>query len=477
MSASRLALVTCASFPLLALVACDGLKVADVSSTGDDGGAGGVETPRDPDAGDGDAAARLPDASNAPADFACGADAWTKPTKTKKECGPRQVRVVDSEAPIEPTGVSIARTPKGRVGIVYNAEQGTEMGEMHLVHFVPDKPGFEIPAIVKRSTGFAFHDGMVAKITAAAPDDLHVLAHDVDDNSQSGEVNLYTLEGGKEPLVGPELVATSVKRPAELAVRADGAGNVFATVRIASGGATAKLSAFKRTNNGVTSLPDLTTALLPADAPGIGAASIGIDPTGVVHLLYHYNEVQAHSTPRYHTLDATQWSYRKTVDNATFDGLSGFSPALAVVGTRKYAAYYFRKALQSGPATAELRLATWRSSMDTPQIEVLDQAIPSTDALYPRYRVAMASDPYGLLHLAIIRPTSETGSTGYLEYRRQTPSTGGETEWLSDIVDPEVLSAGGLAYVDIVVDAEARPHIAYRSAVDGTVRYATRFDR
>ena len=474
MSALR-ALLTCVSVPLLGLVACAGLKVADDPADGD---AGTFETPGDLDASSGGGPdVEVPDAANAPADFACDGDSWTKPKKTKKECEPRQVRVVDPIAPIQPNGVSIARTPMGRVGIVYNAQQGFETCEMHLVHFVPDKPGFPAPVIVKRSTGFAFHDGDVAKLTAAAPDKLHVLAHDVEDISQSGEVNLYTLEGGKEPFAGPELGAAAVKRPAELAVRADGTGNVYATVRIATDATTAKLAAFKRTSNGVTPLPNLATALLPGDAPGIGAASLAIDPTGVVHLLFHYNEVQQHSAPRYHALGGTDWSYRKTVDNATPQGLSGFSPALAVAGPRKYAAYYFRKALQNAPVTAELRLATWQSSMDTPQIEVLDQGIPSSDALYPLYRVAMAADVYGLLHLAIIRPTSEDGSTGYLEYRRQTPETGGGTKWLSDIVDPDVLSAGGTAHVDLVVDGDARPHIAYRSALDGQVRYATRFDR
>ncbi len=473
----RLALLTCLSLPLFALAACDGLKVADTNPD-DDGGT--TRTPDDePDAAldDDGGGLDVPDASNALPDFACDGDVWTKAKKAKKECEPRQVHVVEPEGPVDPTGVSIARTPKGRVGIVYNAEQGTETGEMWLAHFVPDVPGFAAPKIVKRATGFAFHDGQVSKLTAAAPDKLIVLAHDVDDNSLSGEVNLYTLADGTEPLAGPELVAPSVKRPSELAVRADGSGNVYASVRISTGSSTAKLATFKRTGNGTQPLPDISSSLLPHDAPGIGGSSIFVDPTGAVHLLYHYNEVQQHSTPRYHTLDATTWSYRKTVDNATIDGLSGFSPSLVVVGTRKYAAYYFRKALQSGPVTAELRLATWQSSSDMPQIEVLDQAIPSSDALEPKYRVALAADPHGLLHLAIIRPTSESGSTGYLEYRRQAPATGGGTKWVSDIVDPDVLTAGGTAHVDLVVDEHARPHIAYRSAVDGLVRYATRFDR
>lgn len=87
----------------------------------------------------------------------------------------------------------------------------------------------------------------------------------------------------------------------------------------------------------------------------------------------------------------------------------------------------------------------------------------------------MAVDKFALVHLAIIRPTSTTA--GYLEYRREARDASGSTKWLSDIVDPDVLSDTSDAFVDLVVDENARPHIAYRSGKDLKVRYATRFDR
>lgn len=142
---------------------------------------------------------------------------------------------------------------------------------------------------------------------------------------------------------------------------------------------------------------------------------------------------------------------------------------------KKYAAYFFRKALQTPPQSADLRLATWSLATDTPTIEVLDQTIPSLDAQYPRYRVAMAVDVFGLVHLAIVRPA--TAKTGYLEYRRQTRLDGGGVKWLSDIVDQDVLTESSDALVDMVVDDKGRPHIAYRSGVDLKIRYATRYDR
>ena len=47
----------------------------------------------------------------------------------------------------------------------------------------------------------------------------------------------------------------------------------------------------------------------------------------------------------------------------------------------------------------------------------------------------------------------------------------------ASVVDSDVLSNLSTAYVDLVVDDHARPHIAYVSAKDGKVKYATRFDR
>lgn len=459
------------------LFACSNLKTADEANergadAGDDGGDAALGQDGAPPA-DG----ATTDVGAPPLDFACD-EPWTKATRTKTECAPRMVRDVDPVAPIDPTGVSIARTPAGRVGIVYNGETSAETGELHLAHFTPTTPTYPTPKIVTRSTGFAFHDGYLTKLAASAPDTLAVLSYDRDDASPTGEVHLRKLVGGAEPLTD-DLMQTGVGYPTEIAVASDPAGTIYASVRVSTGANTAKLSTKTKPPNG-TFMPlvpaDLTTDLLPKEAPGIGSASLFVDPGGQVHLLYHYNVVMQHSTPRYHTLAGTTWSDRKTVDNNVIDGLSGYSPRIVVFGTKKYAAYFFRKALQSVPVTADLRLASWDSAMDQPMIEIIDQQIPSDDALYPAYRVAMAIDKFGLVHLAIVRP-SPSSNEGFLEYRRQTRVASGGTKWLSDIVDPDVLSDLSSAFVDIVVDDDARPHIAYRSAKDGKVKYATRYDR
>jgi hypothetical protein len=467
--------VVAASLASASVLSCSGLKQADApADAGDDG-----SSALDPDATPGDdgsvTADADVDAGTPPSDFECGNDAWVSDTKQKPECAPRRALVVDTDIAIDTTGISIARTPAGRIGIVYNSEIDGENGEMHLAHFIPSSPSFA-PTVLKRNVGLYFHTGLVSRIAASAPDVLSILAHDVDDGTQSGDVVMVRLTGGAAPISDPELVVAGVKRPSELGLAIDSSGTIVTTVRIATGATTAKLSAFRKVGAAsFAALPDVTTALLPAEAPAVGSASLFVDTSAQFHLLFHYNEVPMHSTPRYHTLDSATWSYRKTVDNAVLDGLSGYSPRVAVDGTRKIAAFFFRKAAQSNPATADLRIARWSLATDTPTIEIVDQGIPSADPLAPQYRVAMAVDKFGLVHLAIVRPTS--ASAGYLEYRRQTPAPGGGTTWLSDIVDPDVLSAGSEAFVDMVVDGNARPHIAYRSGKDLKVRYATRFDR
>ncbi len=465
---------------LASVFACSDLKRAEEVPPGDDVDGGDVTPPGgDDDSGTSttDGGGKI-DAGPPPTDFECG-DAWTKTTKAKKECEPRQVKIVDPEIAIDVPDVSITRTSAGRIGIAYHFPTNADEGEMHLAHFTPTSPTFTA-ALIKRALGPYSQAGYAVKLAASAPDTIHVLSHDVIDAS-SGDVVHLKLVAGKEPLTDPELVLSAVKPRTELGFAVDPAGNAVATIRVQTGktdagGPIAKIAARKKTGGGAfTALPDVASGLLPNEAPRTGEASLIVDANGTFNLLFHYCEVFAHSQPRYHTLDGSSWSYRKTVDNAIIDGLSGYSPRVAEHNGKKFAAYYFRKALQSPPESADLRLASWSLATDTPTIEILDQTIPSLDAQYPRYRVAMAVDVFGLVHLAIVRPT--TGTKGYLEYRRQTRVAGGGVKWLSDIVDPDVLSESSDALVDLVVDDKGRPHIAYRSGVDLKVRYASRYDR
>lgn len=63
-----------------------------------------------------------------------------------------------------------------------------------------------------------------------------------------------------------------------------------------------------------------------------------------------------------------------------------------------------------------------------------------------------------------------------LEYRRQI-LVGGQTKWLTDIVDDQVMGDTAGAHVAIFVEDDGRPHIAYVNSYRAEVRYATRTDR
>jgi hypothetical protein len=211
----------------------------------------------------------------------------------------------------------------------------------------------------------------------------------------------------------------------------------------------------------------------PSDAPGVGAASLLFDSAGKQNVLFHYCDSPYGSQPLYHVFDGSLWSAKKTVDNGGSLGFSGFSPRLAVHGSQKIAAFFFRKDAQAEFSTADLRVVRWSTTIDVPQITIVEEAIASPKLL-PRYRLAMAVDAYGLVHLAVIHPSSPGGT---LAYYRETPVPGGGTKWLRDTVDDDVLGADQDGAVDLVVDAKGRPHIAYRSGMDLSVRYATRYDR
>lgn len=462
-------------------VACSGLKGADAPP--DAAVEGGDEQPATGVDGsvpaDGAADGATVDAGAAPLDFECPTDPWTKTTKAKKECEARQVKVVETPAPIDVRGISIARTPAGRVGIAYNAEQDPDTSDLHLVHFTPTTSTYAPPKLVALVGTLGQYYAYRVKLAAAAPDTLEVLSYDADDVG-SGEVRFRKLVAGNEPLTDA-LVATGVKRPTEIALGSDLAGNTVAAYRVSTGATTAKLASKKGTPAGVfTALPDLGTTLHPVDVPSVGAGSMFVDPGGQVHFLYQYNEdalAPQFTTPRYHTLAGNIWSDRKTIHNAAPDGISGYSGSVAVFGTKKYAAIFFHKAGQAGAKTADLLLVSWEAAADVPTVEIIDPQIPSPDPTAPAYAVAIAVDKFGLVHLAILRPTDDAHKNGFLEYRRQTPNPAGGTKWLSDIVDPAVFSDISSAYVDMVVDENARPHIAYRSGKDDSVRYATRFDR
>jgi hypothetical protein len=457
-------------------LACSDLKRAeDEPNVGGDGGA-------DASSGEdgGGPSAVDADVGPPPVDFECS-EPWTKEPKTAPECAPRTVREIN-DGVVEMRDISIARTPAGRVAIAFHAAQSPDEGEMHFLHFVPATASFAPEKLVQTGNAVGAQIGYHVKLGASGPDTIHVLSHDLD-QSVSGDLIHYRLVDGKKPFTAnPDLVVPALQSASEIALAVDPTGNVLATARVAAGtvdGApVARLVARRKQVGGsFTVMPDLADDLSPGDAPGTGAASILFDKAGVPNVLFHYCESATGSQPRFHVFDGSLWSLRKTIDNNSGDGFSGFGARLAVTNDKKVAAFFYRKGLQSNPATADLRLATWSLVSDVPSIEIIAQGLPSGDLMYPRYRVAMAVDVFGLVHLAVVSPTPGTSTGGTLDYIRQVRVDGGGTKWLKDIIDPEALANDQLALVDLVVDEKGRPHIAYRSGKDLKIYYVTRYDR
>lgn len=451
---------------LASLIACNALKDAPPSAFADGGS----------DADDDDSPPDKADAA-APVDFECKSeiDAWTEKHKSNEACGSREVRVIEENVRAE--SVSIARTSAGRVGIVYSSRVSDTRSDLHLPNFTPSTPAFDV-AVATRSIDGYVHTGQRSKISASPPDTFHVLSHDVHDATANGDVVLLHLPDGAT-FSEPELIMQGVASPSEIAIAVDAKGTAYMTVRTRAIDESSSLVARrKRMGDDVENLPVLVTRLDPTSSPTAGAASLVLDKNSKLHVLFYQNEFANYSSPRYHTLDADDWSYRKTIDNNVPDGLCGYSGQLAVFGTKKYAAYFFRKVAQEVPfPTAELHLAAWELETDKVSVELIEQKIPSKDALSPRYRVSLAVDRWGLVHMAIVRPYDSDETGGHLDYVRQTRSADGSLKWASDIIDPEVLSETDGAEVDIVVDENGRPHIAYLSGKDHSIRYATRYDR
>ena len=468
---------------LLTAVACSGLKSADVSVTINVPEAGTTPTSGDDGTKNDDPILPPPavDAGTPPDDFSCEKNYWVLTDKTRPECAARQVKVITTTPNPMNNGVSIARTSIGRIGISFNSDPDADTSKLRVAHFKPTKPDFDAPVIVTRESPDLQHVGYMNRIVASAPDTFHVLTFDFGSASNIGSVSTQKLVNGKGPLTDPQVVATEVPTPTELGFAIDSVKTQYALVRLAVPTDKAKVLAFQKPNDGewgtLPDLPSLGYGLLPKEAPASGASSMVVDGNDRLHVLYHHNEVRFGSTPRYHVMSTSQWSYRKTIDNNTLDGWCGYSLRLGIFGSRKYALYFFHKAAQDTPTpVAELRLSSWVTEDDEPTHEVIDQQIPSVTTQAPRYRAAMAIDKYGLIHLAIVRP-SPNEAHGYLEYRRQQRVVGGGTRWISDIVDDDVLSEPSAANVDLLVDENARPHIAYVSGKDLLLRYATRFDR
>jgi hypothetical protein len=412
-------------------------------------------------------------------DFECTKPWNSPPASADPACfGVRTVSLVEATS-VTTGGIGIARTSSGYVGIVYDYADDADSIGLHIASFLAPATSMPLSAsIVTIGLGIESDLGIPSSVVADPSADVFHLVY-ADDDAQ--ELLYQQVAAATGALTSTELIASGIGSGAYASVAVSTTGVVRAAYYVPSTGSVR--SASRNSGGGFATPSEVVTGLDP-NANGTGEVSLVFDDQGTPNLLYQQCEVNNFSTPEYATFDGTAWSEQKTIDNAILNGYAGYSPGLAVSGATKYAAYYFIQAGQAVPATAELHVATWQLETDQPQIAILDTAIPAndptgTDELF-RFQAALTVDNFGLLHMVVVRPYDDNQS-GSIEYMRQAV-VGGSVKWLSDVIDddafaPSLDDLSPNAFVAIVVDDEARPHIAYRSGKDSSVYYATRFDR
>jgi hypothetical protein len=446
--------------------ACDGFQPVEVPDlTEPPDGDADLGAPGDDlsPAADFSAATDLP----ADPDFPCRV-AWTRPDGGAPGCAPRRVFTVESGL-LDPKSLALARAGSGRLAFAYNAPMNADEAELHVTTVEDSLPSAAVTRKIVGSLGDRFGVRVdIAALPGAGSQAFHVVELALTDLGNEIRYRQLSSAGAFSPA---EPVATGVTSASELALAVTPAGKLV--VAYVDPGQT-RLVSRERASNGTWSTPAIMKSGLSLDAPGAGQVSLSVDPNGIIHAGYHFSTTFALSQPRHASYDANGlWTDAKTLDNATLNGLSGYSITLATPS--ETAALLFAIDSTSPPATAQatLQLITFRSVLDMPTVEVLTRFGPA-DATAPRYRAALAADAQGLYHAAVITADAFGGSV--LEYFRQIDA-GGRRPWLVDLVDDDLLAADTAGLVDLVVDAGGRPHIAYYSSKTGQVRYATRLDR
>lgn len=424
-----------------------------------------------------------PDAGPPPSDSQCPGTWSSNSGSATTGCGARRVTtLVEADGPLDLSEISIARTPAGRVGVVFHADTDIEQGDTVLVHFRPTSPAFT-PTVLRR-VGMRIGDrlGYHARLGATAPDTFHLLTHDIVGGNfgdvlhfeQTGTSSSFTPRDGEVVLGGVPLhtelafgvLDRSVMMATVLHLDREGAnGAPLATLRVLGRGAEGTFAPLTSASSGMA----------VEDCPGAGKASIVYDGAGRGHVGFFECKSRAFSSAKHRAFDGKTWTSTTTIETTAEPGARGFDVSLALVGARKHLAYFVERVAPSGGAsTSSLRIASWSTSSETPTIEVLVDGIPTPDPMNPSHRVALASDRWGLLHLAVIVPD---GAGGTLTYRRQARDAAGKTRWLSDVVATGLVGVDQDGLVDMVVDEQGRPHIAFRSGKDLRIHYASRYDR
>lgn len=437
---------------------CSGFRATDSDSAPPDQGVADL-------ARDQGADSHVDVAPNPPPDEPCP-DYWAETDGTGNCAGRRVVEIATDI--IENSGISIAVTAESRrIVIAYQRRLWADEATFHLASLGAE-PGAtishqQVPSLPMHLMGEAFD------LAPSTTGNVVHLAH-LDIQDVGGEITHRTIDGETLTLGNPSTLANDVSRRAQVRVFEATNGETFGLYYNDLDG-TIYWRRYAAAEEGAWS-PALT-ALHVENLQGVGAGdfSLARQPNGLPALV-HTDTLTGGSKPRFAQFHGAGWTSPKTVDGATGDTLAGYAPGLAIVDTRRTVAHF------SIAEIFELRIAEWEADSEIPKVSVLTSGVQG-DLQYPPHDLAMASDRYGLLHLLVVEPGSDFSLSvpgGSLEYWRQRRA-GGTTRWISDTIAINVVHRGERSRVDLQVDGDGKPHIAFYDATSGRVLYMTRDDR
>lgn len=468
---------------LLLLAACGALRENPLGS-GDDSDVPDVDASTD------DGATEQPDAGTAdgggdaqpPAireDVACaGANAWYGTNRTA-ECESRKIRLVQAlppDAAYAHGNLDIAWSLSARVGIVLAWESGLESGYLQALTFDTQSEAFTVrPDRVLPAFDYQV-EGAGARIAARADGAFEVLSM-LDEGQNGGDVLLRRLPVN-QPFLEPDVVFTGAYRSAQLGLLVHPNGVVTATAAVTDGSDLAIQT--KQRQPEATAFETFAGNLgYFIDGPATnGNHRMALDALGIAHIAYEQGFAETRSQPRYARISGNTWDFRRTVDNATVDGVSGAYVSVTVFGDEKNVIYVQQaRSDESEPLPyAQIVRARWRGATQPIERSVLRDHLPFGSDV-GAITAAAAMDASGALHVVYAAPLDADAGAGtcQVHYLREA-SRNGAIELLDDDVSPGIACQAATPPVALAVEPGGRPHLAYLSATQGVV-YATRYDR
>ncbi len=404
-----------------------------------------------------DAQPPLPDASPEPGPLATACSIpWNRLDGVPlPDCVGRAV--IEVAVAAEPSSVDVAVSGEGRALVGYTDATAIDAGGYALRLFDVETLALLTEGRVDPFVEFGELAGYAAALTVQR-ETFHVALWL---QSDAGSQVQYAQWRADDTLSPVEVVDGQVGREGDVDVAVASNGDVHVAWHDSGTGRIALRS--RSAGEGAWGPPDDVDTDLQANAELGTAVRVAAPDVQVQHIAYQHVLNRFGAAPAHRAQVGGVFNVRRTLDNVDNRRHSGVGLGFVVDGDRRVAAY-----VDWVGGTGELRLAHFRTVDEPIEIEVLVASIPLVERP-SRYPLALRIDRLGLLHLAAVVPTQ--AGPWALRYWRQT-RLGGTLSWVVDTVDDDVPMRGGAARVDLFVDDDRRPHIAWFDVDDGTVYYA-----